>query len=769
MSNRTRPQIRMNYAFHAALRSGLCLVLTLGLTLTAAAQDVNPTAPAGKSHTPEAAASMAELRDKRTNALAELQAASQPESAQQAAPPVASQEELLERRALLQQVVRGYDEQLEDAQRLEDARQRHAEIVRTSSTWNGFSEEPPFSIFLADQLWNTATSLRLTAEGLQSQLSLIQLRFDRARDSLRAAEERLRQASERLEAVKERGQSGRERWTRDLEDLRRRAAAVTVSAAESSRTRIEEELADTRARLNFAQRQLEAAEQQTLFAEADLHKVRTRLAQERRSLEEEWQQVVTDRNALVHTLRTSERRLEERLASPAAKGSAKEPPGITQARDTVELGRAQLDTLVLTGDLLKQLLDVVENERHMWERRFTLTHDLEPAKARETHERFAPLFTHLQASRNSFRQQLGVVVGHIGDLDHRRRTAATDRARRHFQEMLDTHRRREEVFSRALQRVDQAMRFLERWQSELREQRHLLPLSARLHDWRQRAVEIAATVWHFEVFAVEDTIEVEGKSITGRRGVTVGKILSALLILLIGYWICLYLARLIGRLAVTRFGLSQDVANLVRQWSQAVLITMLIIISLVSVKIPLTVFAFLGGAFAIGVGFGAQNLLKNVISGVLVLIERPLRVGDWIEVDNVRGRVTTIGLRSSTVRDAKGMETLIPNSSFLERNLTNWTYSSHSSRFSLRVGAPYGSAPQQIRDLLATLVREHPKVLKIPTPQVLLEDFGGQGFVFTVNYWLEMRFDMDSNEVASDLRLLIEHRFTEAGVKVLPG
>jgi small-conductance mechanosensitive channel len=207
---------------------------------------------------------------------------------------------------------------------------------------------------------------------------------------------------------------------------------------------------------------------------------------------------------------------------------------------------------------------------------------------------------------------------------------------------------------------------------------------------------------------------------------------------------------------------------LVRQWTQAFLITILIFISLISVKIPLTIFAFLGGAFAIGVGFGAQNLLKNVISGMLLLIERPLRVGDLIEVDNIRGRVMTIGLRSSTVRDAKGIETLIPNSNFLDRNLTNWTYSSQIGRFSLSVGAPYGSPTHQIRDLLTDIAGQHPRVLKVPQPQALLEGFGDKAVIFSVNYWLDIRLNADPGEVASELRFMIEQRFTEAGLKVLP-
>ena len=146
----------------------------------------------------------------------------------------------------------------------------------------------------------------------------------------------------------------------------------------------------------------------------------------------------------------------------------------------------------------------------------------------------------------------------------------------------------------------------------------------------------------------------------------------------------------------------------------------------------------------------------------------PMRVGDLIEADNVRGRVTSIGLRSSTIRDAKGTETLIPNSSFLERAFSNWTYSSRIGRFSLRVGAPYGTTAQQIMDLLLAIALQHPQVVKQPPPQVLLDEFGTQARIFTLRYWHEISPDGDPSGIASELRFAIEQKFAEAGLKVLP-
>lgn len=716
------------------------------------------------------AAALDELRVKREKAAQDLKAAQSSGIAGTATGATDLESETRqERRSLLQQILRGYDEQIDEADRLQESAKRLVEVERASAEWEGFQDPPPYSILFADQLWSSTLALRLAVEGLQSQLGLIALRADRAREFLQVAEEQLRKSSERSEAAVDSAQAARLRAQRELDELRKRAVALRVAAAEASKQRVEQESAETRARLAFVERQLAVAEQRVSLEDKDLDAVRTRNQQERQHLEDELERTVAERALVVQALQTDVRQ-EEQLSARLSSGAAKSQTArrVEQARQGVELRRARLDNLVARGDLLKQLLDVVEGERQLWESRFAIARDPEPGLARRAYARFVPLFANFSASRDHLRHQLLVTSGQVSELDNRLAHASKAQDRRHIQELLQVHRQREAAYNRSLQRMDDTARLFERWRSQVKDQRNELPLSARIEDWIRHGWTGLRTAWGIEVFSAEDTIEVDGKRITGHRSVTLGKIVSALVLLLVGYWLCLYLARVIGRLAVTRFGLSAGVANLIRQWSQAFLITMVIVISLVSVKIPLTIFAFLGGAFAIGVGFGAQNLLKNVISGILVLIERPLRVGDLIEVDHVRGRVTTIGLRSSTVRDAKGMDTLIPNSSFLERHLTNWTYSSRQSRFSLRLGVPYGSSTPEVIALLTSVGAEHEQILKEPGPQVLLEEFGAQARIFALNYWLEIRPDIDPNEVASELRFAIEDKFLQAGWKVLP-
>ena len=219
--------------------------------------------------------------------------------------------------------------------------------------------------------------------------------------------------------------------------------------------------------------------------------------------------------------------------------------------------------------------------------------------------------------------------------------------------------------------------------------------------------DVALQIWDFELFAVQDNIEVDGQIISGKRSVTVDKVVSALAILIIGYWFAALCQVWFEGLAVTRLGMDASLARISRRWILFLEVLLLVVLSMLVVKIPLTIFAFMGGAVAIGAGFGMQNLLKNLISGLMLLFERPFRPGDMVEVGGIRGRVTDIGVRSSHIIDGNGIETVIPNSTFIEQNVTNWTLSSKSVRIVVNIGIAYGSPVRDVRKLLLEVADQH--------------------------------------------------------------
>jgi potassium-dependent mechanosensitive channel len=261
----------------------------------------------------------------------------------------------------------------------------------------------------------------------------------------------------------------------------------------------------------------------------------------------------------------------------------------------------------------------------------------------------------------------------------------------------------------------------------------------------------AADVWNSELLGEE---------------VTVSKLVQALIILAIGFLLSRRVARKLHQLTVERFKVEKSVAAPIEKAVFYILLIMVVLFALSVVDIPLTIFAYMGGAVAIGVGFGAQNLINNFISGLIILLERPVKVGDIVDVDGVRGRIAAIGARCSQVKLFDGVDILVPNSAFLEKNVVNWTLSDSKLRFSVSVGAVYGSSAREVADLMETAVTEHPEVLSTPEPQIIFEDFGDDALLFTAYFWLEVTRPMDYRVVASDIRFRIDALFEEAGVSM---
>ena len=438
---------------------------------------------------------------------------------------------------------------------------------------------------------------------------------------------------------------------------------------------------------------------------------------------------------------------------------------VKRLTNAVELNRLRFDNVNLHVDMLRQMLSGLEQERQVWEIRFaTMQGRLSLEEEREASSKLSAAAKQIQGWKEYGLQQLVMLGSQISDVEDRLEGTTSPATAQHLGQMLDAYRKREDLYRHMLQRADSLLGLIENRQAEITQRERARSMLVRMKEWGQTTTTLLAGAWQVELFTVDDTIEVDGKTVTGRRSVTLGKVVTALAILIVGYWLAGLLARFAARQATARLQIDPNVANIIRQWAFAFLFVILVILTLLYVKIPITAFAFLGGALAIGVGFGTQNLLKNVISGLLLLMERPLRVGDVIEVDGIRGMVTTIGLRSSTIRDVSGVETLVPNSNLLEKNLTNWTYSSYDKRYSLRMSVAAGSDARRVKELLCELAGRHGKILKLPEPYVLLDDFSEHALVFLVYYWIEIGPGIEPATVASDLRFMIDTAFAEAKI-----
>lgn len=153
--------------------------------------------------------------------------------------------------------------------------------------------------------------------------------------------------------------------------------------------------------------------------------------------------------------------------------------------------------------------------------------------------------------------------------------------------------------------------------------------------------------------------------------------------------------------------------------------------------LDLSFFTVLTGAIGIGVGFGMQNIFSNFISGIIILLEKPLKLGDRIEVGNVSGNVLNISVRATTIITNDNVSIIVPNSDFISKQVINWSHSGNRVRINISVGVSYDSDPLLVEKLLLEVASHQTGVLKTPLPVVRLTDFGESGLNFSLLVWTQ--------------------------------
>jgi len=251
----------------------------------------------------------------------------------------------------------------------------------------------------------------------------------------------------------------------------------------------------------------------------------------------------------------------------------------------------------------------------------------------------------------------------------------------------------------------------------------------------------------------------------GEQTITAGQILLILVIIVGGY----LLARGVERLLVRRLSaraVNPDLVHLIRRIYIVTVLAVLGITILDLLNVPLAAFAFISGAVAIGVGFGAQNIINNFISGWILLWERPIRIGDFLEIGETKGTVEAINTRSTRIRRVDGVHLLIPNSQLLENMVVNWTLVDRLTRTMVRVGVAYGSPVRLVADLIEQAVKEQEHVLDNPKPLVIFDDFGDNALMFDAYFWVYATGDKDLRKIRSDIRFRIDDSFREQDITI---
>ncbi|MCB0415818.1 MAG: mechanosensitive ion channel, partial [Bdellovibrionales bacterium] len=237
--------------------------------------------------------------------------------------------------------------------------------------------------------------------------------------------------------------------------------------------------------------------------------------------------------------------------------------------------------------------------------------------------------------------------------------------------------------------------------------------------------------WEFRLFIVDG------------NAITLGKVVVAFFLLVLGYFLSKKFSKQLEARVLSRLDIDPALRYTLHQFSFYGMLIIFTLFILNFLNIPVTVFTVLGGALAIGVGFGSQNIVNNFFSGVIIMIERPVRIGDMIEIGALKGIVEEIGIRSTRVKSQDNTHIVVPNSVFLEQNVLNWTLSDNVVRGHLNIGVAYGSDVQKVRSLLIEAAHRHSKVLDYPKSEVFFLDFGDNALVFQLYYYSHIKNSLE--------------------------
>lgn len=267
-------------------------------------------------------------------------------------------------------------------------------------------------------------------------------------------------------------------------------------------------------------------------------------------------------------------------------------------------------------------------------------------------------------------------------------------------------------------------------------------------------VRALGEIWGFTLFNIKD------------QHITVGNIFLGLLLLYPGIRFSRYVAEEFQTMFLTHLSLDLASKKSIEAILRYFLFVIVILFVLTIVGIPLSAFTLLGGAVAIGVGLGSQNLVNNFLSGLVLMAERPLKVGDIVELEGRKGTVEQIGGRSTRIRTFDNIRMVLPNSKLLENTVINWSLIDSKIRRELKLGITYGSDTQKARDILYRVIDEHPNIQRDPDPLIFFMDFGDSALMFSCFFWLEMADTLNSLRIESELRFRIDEEFRKAGIVI---
>ena len=264
----------------------------------------------------------------------------------------------------------------------------------------------------------------------------------------------------------------------------------------------------------------------------------------------------------------------------------------------------------------------------------------------------------------------------------------------------------------------------------------------------------------------DEILDILRKKLVSLGGVTItpAVLITVVLIILTAFWMSRLLRGMLRRNVFRRTHLNIGTQETISRILHYIIMLLGLFIAIQQVGVDLTTLAAISAVLMVGIGLGLQNITSNFISTLILLFERPVQVGDFVEVGGVQGRIRVIKTRSSIVETLDNVSIIVPNSNFITENVTNWSYRDSKVRIHVSVGVSYGSDVDLVAETLLQVGRTHQEVLLNPEPSIQFLGFGDSSLNFDLLVWIN-----DASRqyfVRSDLNFAVVKAFREQGITI---
>lgn len=249
------------------------------------------------------------------------------------------------------------------------------------------------------------------------------------------------------------------------------------------------------------------------------------------------------------------------------------------------------------------------------------------------------------------------------------------------------------------------------------------------------------------------------------QGISVMSFLYFVVVIVLSVVLSRLLVRFLKRNVYSQTEIERGAQYTLSRLVRYVTITIGFLIALQMIGFDLSVLAVFGGLFGVGIGFGLQNIFSNFASGIILMLERPIQVGDTVELDGILGKVEEIRFRVAVVNTFDNESIIVPNSHLVSEEVTNWSYGGDSRlRLRIPIGVDYGTDIQQVEDILLEIADEEEKVMPEPEPQVFFKEHADSSLNFELRVWIPS--PQERIKVRDNIRREIDRRFNEAGIGI---